>query len=213
MLTPLRFLERSARVWKDRPAVVSGKRPGPTRSTTSACAAPPRSCATSSASGRATALAVLLPNAAAMLELTYAVPGVRGVLVPLNTAPGRPRVRVHPRALRREGARRRQQLHEETPSRSSATTPAGRVDVDEYEELLDAADPVDALERPDDERALISINYTSGTTGKPKGVMTNHRGAYLHALGVIAEAGSPRAAPTCGRCRCSTATAGRIRGR
>ena len=65
--------------------------------------------------------------------------------------------------------------------------PPRMVWLDEYEELLEAADPID-LERPDDERAMISINYTSGTTGKPKGVMTNHRGAYLHALGVIAEA-------------------------
>ena len=60
--------------------------------------------------------------------------------------------------------------------------------LDEYEELVDGRRPGRALERPEDERTLISINYTSGTTGKPKGVMTNHRGAYLHALGVIAEA-------------------------
>jgi fatty-acyl-CoA synthase len=51
------------------------------------------------------------------------------------------------------------------------------------------------LERPADERALLSINYTSGTTGRPKGVMTSHRGAYLHSLGVIAEAAlTPRSA-------------------
>jgi fatty-acyl-CoA synthase len=58
----------------------------------------------------------------------------------------------------------------------------------EWDAMVDAATPRD-LERPSDERSLLSINYTSGTTGRPKGVMTNHRGAYLHSLGVIAEAG------------------------
>jgi fatty-acyl-CoA synthase len=56
-----------------------------------------------------------------------------------------------------------------------------------YEHLLATAQPRD-LERPEDERALLSINYTSGTTSAPKGVMTSHRGAYLHSLGVVAEA-------------------------
>ena len=71
--------------------------------------------------------------------------------------------------------------------------PAGG-DACDYEALLGGSEPAE-LRLPQDERALLSINYTSGTTGRPKGVMTTHRGAYLHSLGVIAEAGlEPRTA-------------------
>ncbi|MFT3866736.1 MAG: AMP-binding protein [Solirubrobacterales bacterium] len=60
-------------------------------------------------------------------------------------------------------------------------------DRDGYEGELAAATPVPPRP-PADEMTLLSINYTSGTTGKPKGVMYTHRGATLHSLGVIAEA-------------------------
>ena len=56
---------------------------------------------------------------------------------------------------------------------------------------------------------MIAVNYTSGTTGRPKGVVYTHRGAYLNAVSVALEfeltAGQ---LACCGRCRCSTATAG-----
>ena len=190
VLTPLRFLERSARVWKDRPAVVSGE-------TTWTYAEHDERVRRAAAVvrdelgvGEGDRAALLLPNTAPMLELTYAVPGARGVLVPLNTRLAAP---DYAYILEHSGAK-------VLIADRSFETVLGEVEsaprivwADEYEALLDAADPLDALERPGDERALISINYTSGTTGKPKGVMTNHRGAYLHALGVIAEAGlTPR---------------------
>ena len=54
---------------------------------------------------------------------------------------------------------------------------------------------------------MISINYTSGTTGRPKGVMFTHRGVYLNALGELSTRPHQRSS-TCGPCRCSTATAG-----
>ena len=194
MLTPLRFLERSASVWKDRPAVVSGKDSWTYAEHYDRVRRAAAVVREELGIGEGDRLAVLLPNVAPMLELTYAVPGVGGVLVPLNT---RLADAEYDYILEHSGAKvlvadRELQKALDPASRSSATTRRASLVEEgdaptEYEELLEAAEPID-LERPDDERALISINYTSGTTGKPKGVMTNHRGAYLHALGVIAEA-------------------------
>ena len=63
---------------------------------------------------------------------------------------------------------------------------------EQYERLLAEATP--RAITPDDERALLSINYTSGTTGRPKGVMYHHRGAYLQALAMVGHTGlSPSA--------------------
>ncbi len=177
VLTPLRFLERSASVWKDRPAVVSGKDSWTYAEHHDRVRRAAAVVREELGIGEGDRLAVLLPNVVQMLELTYAVPGVGGVLVPLNT---RLADAEYDYILEHSGAK-------VLVADRELDTDLRVVSIDEYEELLEAADPID-LERPDDERAMISINYTSGTTGKPKGVMTNHRGAYLHALGVIAEA-------------------------
>ena len=107
VLTPLRFLERSAAVWKDRPAVVSGKRTLDLRRALRA--RPPRRrapCARSSASRHGDRLAVLLPNVAPMLELHLRRARRRRRAGAAQHAPRLARVRLHPRALRREGAGR-----------------------------------------------------------------------------------------------------------
>jgi fatty-acyl-CoA synthase len=187
VLTPLRFLERSAQVWADRPAVVSGKETftyAQHHERVRRLAGALRSLGVEPGDRVAT----LLPNVHAMLELHYAVPGIGAVLVPLNTRLTRDDYRY---ILGHSGARLvvvAPELQEQLPD----DAPQAIVDGDEYERLLGEAEPAD-LRRPDDERDLLSINYTSGTTGRPKGVMTTHRGAYLHSLGVIPEAGlTPR---------------------
>ncbi|MDE0523656.1 MAG: AMP-binding protein [Boseongicola sp.] len=68
------------------------------------------------------------------------------------------------------------------PSANVSHTMGGQ----DYEELLQDAEPAEALGLPDDEWDAIALNYTSGTSGRPKGVVYHHRGAYLMALGTVA---------------------------
>src|SRR5207249_620433 len=63
------------------------------------------------------------------------------------------------------------------------------LDGPDYEELLSQGAPEPFVSAVHDEDQTISINYTSGTTGRPKGVMYTHRGAYLNALGEMMEHG------------------------
>jgi fatty-acyl-CoA synthase len=190
VLTPLRFLERSAIVWAGRPAVRDGE-----RAWTYAEHAERVARAAGAVRGElglqaGDRLATLLPNVSPMLELHFAVPGAGAVLVPFNTRLARDEYGY---LLEHSGAKvlvADRSLEDQVPGGIDARV----VWTDEYDAILEAAEPAEPA-RPDDERALLSINYTSGTTGRPKGVMTTHRGAYLHALGVIAEAGlTPRSA-------------------
>jgi len=182
VLTPLRFLERSAQVWAERPAVVSGGRTF-TYAEHHERIRRLAGALTQLGVGPGDRVATLLPNVIAMLELHYAVPGIGAVLVPLNT-----------RLTRDDYA----YIVDHSGAEIVFADPelAELLDhphvVTDHEALIEQAEPRD-LQRPEDERALLSINYTSGTTGRPKGVMTTHRGAYLHSLGVIPEAGlTPR---------------------
>jgi fatty-acyl-CoA synthase len=190
-LTPLSFLERSADVWGDRPAVTDGGRTwtyAEHHERIRRLAGALRGELAVAAGDRVAALA---PNVAALLELHYAVPGVGAVLVPLNTrltGGDYAHILGHSGATVVVAATALRAPLEDALERLGAECPRVVWIDDEYEHLLGAARP-HGLERPSDERALLSINYTSGTTGLPKGVMTSHRGAYLHSLGVIAEAG------------------------
>jgi fatty-acyl-CoA synthase len=70
--------------------------------------------------------------------------------------------------------------------------PGERLGDEEYEDLLAGAAPEYERADPVDEWQAISLNYTSGTTGKPKGVVYHHRGAHLNAIGNILTWGMPR---------------------
>ncbi|MGQ9895884.1 MAG: long-chain-fatty-acid--CoA ligase, partial [Roseiflexus sp.] len=154
-------------------------------------------------------VAILCRNATEMLEAHFGIPQIGAILVPINV-----RLKTDEIAyiLDHSGARAlildaeftpliapiRQQLDALTlvivadvssrhdgRSTDSSTLPDGI----DYEEFLKDSSPESFAYPVDDEDHPISINYTSGTTGRPKGVIYTHRGAYLNALGEIIEVG------------------------
>jgi len=192
-LTPVSFLRRSAYVFPDKTAVVHGERRYSYRQF--------EERANRLASGlRALGLrhldrvAAILPNIPAMLDLHFGVPAAGLVIVPINTRLGSDEIGY---ILRHSGARalfvdqeleglvKPLDLSGLTVIRVDDTGAAG----DPYEDFLAAQSPAPGEPWLEDEMETISINYTSGTTGRPKGVMIHHRGAYLNAIGETVETG------------------------
>ena len=191
-LTPLSFLCRSAAVFPERTAVVHGDR----RFTYAEL----EDRVDRLARGLIAAglepgdrVAFLAPNIPAMLEAHYGVPAAGGVLVAINTRLNSEEVGY---ILGHSGARWLFVDDELGPVvepldlgevRVVRIADTGGPD-DPYEELLASAPEGSLPAWPPDEEETISINYTSGTTGRPKGVMYTHRGAYLNALGEVVTA-------------------------
>ena len=199
-LTPLAFLGRAAEVFADREAVVYGER----RMTytqlsqeVTRVAHGLQACGV----GAGDRVAYLLPNIPEMLVAHFAVPLAGGVLVPINTRLAPPEIQY---ILAHCGAKVLvvdAALHDRVASvladlpdlrqvvtvldPVSGAEPLPQVAGIDYAELcaLGNDDPLPWTVA--DERSTISINYTSGTTGRPKGVMYHHRGAYLNSLGEI----------------------------
>ena len=188
-LTPASFLLRSGKVYADRVAVIDGEQRFSYAELLDRClrlAGALRNMGIPEG-GR---VAVLAPNTHVLLEAHYGVPLAGAVLVALNTrltAADLSFIVTH------SGAQLLICDHEfEGVARDIAAQTggglrlvrAGRPD-DPYEHLLAAAGPYQRAVA--DERGMLSINYTSGTTGRPRGVMYHHRGAYLQALAMALE--------------------------
>jgi fatty-acyl-CoA synthase len=189
-LSPVRFLLRSAEVWGDQVATVAG---GRSRTYAEMLADVQRLAGLLVARGIAAGdrVATVLPNVPAMLDLHFAVTGIGAVLVPMNTrltAPEYAHILDHSGTRLVVAGAESGETVEQALGEVGGAPPLLTVgDGLGYLPPADAsAEPVAVTAQPED--AMLSINYTSGTTGRPKGVVYSHRGAYLHALGVIAEA-------------------------
>ena len=195
-LTPISFLERSARVFPDKSAVIHGD----LTYTYSELFARSRRLASALAKrgiGIGDTVAIMAPNTPAMLEAHYGVPMCGAVLNALNYRLDAATIAF---ILGHGEAKILLTDREFSPVIKAALaeyeSPITVIDIDDpyaeggeligesdYESFLKEGDPDYRWLVPADEWQAICLNYTSGTTGNPKGVVFHHRGAYLNALG------------------------------
>ena len=205
-LTPLSFLERAAAVFPDHIAVIHGARKW---SYAEFYARARRLASALAKSGvkRGDTVSVMLANTPAMLEAHYGVPMTGAVLNTLNTRLDAPIIAFtldHADTKILITDREFSKTVKEALALAKAkplvidyddpefTGPGERLGSGEYEAFLAGGEADFAWSMPDDEWDAISLNYTSGTTGDPKGVVYHHRGAYLLALGNIVTCGVPK---------------------
>jgi fatty-acyl-CoA synthase len=190
-LTPTAYLHRAGHVLADRVGVIDGA----TRFTYADFL---DRCLRFAGGLRAAGIgpgdrvAILAGNTHAMLAAHYAVPFAGAVLVALNT-----RVTAADMAYILGHCGAAMLIYDrdfQTTAENAAAAAGGRVrlvcaggESDTLEALIAGGEPFEA--QVTDERSMLSINYTSGTTARPKGVMYHHRGAYLQALAMAAHMG------------------------
>ncbi len=194
-LSPISFLQRTAAIWPNRSALIHG----PIRQTWGETVLRCRKLAsalTKKGFGKGDTIALLGANTPETFEAHFGVPMMGGVLNAINT-----RLDVEAIAfILNHGESRILIVDREfsaTAQKAVATT--GRdievIDIDDpqyeggarigrstYEDLLASGDEDFPIALPEDEWDAITLNYTSGTTGNPKGVVYHHRGAYLNAI-------------------------------
>jgi fatty-acyl-CoA synthase len=206
-LTPLSFLQRSAQVYPDRIAIIHGK----SRVTYRDFYARARKLASAlSQAGirKGDTVSVLLANTPAMLECHYGVPMIGAVLNTLNTRldaatigfsldHGEAKVFIVDKEHSKLGDEALKLMKGPKPIVIDYVDPefpleGSRLSASEYEEFISGGDPNFVWEWPVDEWDAISLNYTSGTTGNPKGVVYHHRGAALIGQGNVLTCSMPK---------------------
>ncbi|NIC40731.1 acyl-CoA synthetase [Aquabacterium sp. A08] len=211
-ISPLSFIERTAEVYPNRLAIVHGLGEQALRQTWAETYARCRRLASAlqrAGIGKNQTVAALLPNTPPMVEAHFGVPMAGAVLNTLNT-------RLDPEAIAfmldhgeaqavlvdPEFAATLQKAlalrQSRTPLRIIETADAlygpanAALGGTAYEDFLAGGDPDFAWDLPGDEWDAIALNYTSGTTGNPKGVVYHHRGAALNAISNILEWDLPK---------------------
>src|ERR1700736_5200516 len=202
-LTPLNFLERAAAIYPAHTGIIHG----PLRRTYAEFYARTRRLASALAKHgitRGDTVSVMLANTPAMLEAHYGVPMTQGVLNTLNT-----RLDAAIIAFSLDHAETKILITDREFSKTIKEAlalakvkplvidyddpefagPGERLGSIEYEQFIAGGDADYPCHMPDDEWDAVSLNYTSGTTGDPKGVVYHHRGAYLLALGNVVTCG------------------------
>lgn len=209
-LSPLRYLERAAYIYPHQNAIIHGSRQITWRETYLRCCQFAHQLQNLGISKNDT-VSVLLPNVPAMLEAHFAVPMAGAVLNTLNTRLDAKTLAfmldhaeskvllVDPEfaALAQEAlAMVNHEIYVIDVNDAEYEHAANALSIGqiEYETWLAAGDPNFEWHLPQDEWDAISLNYTSGTTGNPKGVVYHHRGAYINAASNIIACGmTPRA--------------------